>query len=116
LAKLARAAVIMAALLSFANAALLLTMTPPDRCRDWVVAGDAPTSLWLLWAFFSVPVLAVVGLIAVRWRWAVRKAAETARYPAPVEHVLVAVCIMGAFMSQAPLFVLVSRCTDWLKP
>ena len=113
MARLARAAVITGALLLMANAALMLTMTPPYRCRNWVVADG---SLWMLWAFLSVPVLAVVGLIAARWQWAVRKAAETSRYPLPVEHVLAAVCLMGTFMSQAPLFILVSRCTDWLKP
>jgi hypothetical protein len=112
--KLARAAVLIALLLSAMTVAALLLVASPVACPGWRLPGGDSTSLWALLAMWTAPILAFNGFIAARWDWCLRKAAERdSALLVPNEYVLTRMCVMGAAASQFPLL-LVVRCLDVL--
>jgi hypothetical protein len=120
--KIARFAVAASAVLSAVTVAILLMVDPPSQCPGW-------NSLWEMVALLSAPLLAVTGFAAIRWNWVARKAATYQRRrmllerlfgpmtpPAiPMTYFMVNMCVAGSLFAQLPLFILVVRCTDWLK-
>ena len=106
--KLARAATLIALLLSAMTAAILLLIDPPVACPGWHLRDASSTSLWLLLAMWAAPILAFHCFIVVRWDWFLRKMAEQ-DYSAvvPTEYVLIRMCIVGAVASQFPLLLVV---------
>ena len=79
----------MAVLLSAAMAAILFTVTVPVQYPDWRLPDAHATSLRLLFALWTLPIVALNGFIVLRWSWVARKAVETERQPStiPVAHV-----------------------------
>jgi hypothetical protein len=106
--KLARVAVLIALLLSAMIVAVLLLIDPPVACPGWHAPGPASTSLWLLLAGWTAPILAFNCFIVARWDWCLRKMAERdSSLLAPNEYILTRMCLMGAAASQFPLLLVV---------
>jgi len=107
--KLARAAVLTALLLSAAAVAVLLFFDAPIACPDWHLRDSSLTSLWLLLAGWTAPILAFSCFIVARWDWCLRKMAERdSSLLVPNEHVLTGICVLGAVGSQFPLLLVVN--------
>jgi len=68
---------------------ILFTVTAADQCPDWRLPDAHATSLRLLFALWTLPIVALNGFIVLRWSWVARKAVETERQPStiPVAHV-----------------------------
>jgi hypothetical protein len=112
--KIARAAVLIALLLTAMTVALLLLVDSPVACPGWHAAGGDRASLLGGLVLWTVPILALHGFIAVRWHWCLRKMAEKdSAVLVPNEYILTRMCLMGAAASQFPLL-LVVRCLDVL--
>jgi hypothetical protein len=124
----ARLAVAASVVLTAVTVAILLMVDPPDQCPNWHIKKSAQ-SLWTLLVFWTAPVIGMGCVIAIRWNWTVRKEAEAAGRkvhtlffghvtpPAvPVNYVLINTCLVLSVVSQLPLVLLVTNCTDWLRP
>jgi len=90
--KLARAAILIALLLSAVTVAALLLFDPPVACPGWHVRDLSLTSIWLLLAVWTAPY------------WL----AEGNSSPlVPNEHILARMCVVRAVASQFPLLLAV---------
>jgi len=106
--KLARAAILIAPLISAMTAAVLLLIEPPVACPGWHLRGHASTSLWLMLAGWTAPILAFNCFIVARWDWCLRKTAERdSSLLVPNEYILSRMCLLGAAASQFPLLLVV---------
>ena len=102
--KLARAAILIALLLSAVTVAALLLFDPPVACPGWHVRDLSLTSIWLLLAVWTAPILAFNCFFLARWDWCLRKMAEGNSSPlVPNEHILARMCVVGAVAFQFPL-------------
>src|SRR5215475_11608283 len=107
--KLARAAVLTALLLSAAAVAVLLFFDAPIACPGWRLRDSSLTSLWLLLAGWTAPILAFNCFIVLRWDWSLRRMAErNSSVLVPNEHILARMCVFGAVASQFPLLLVVN--------
>ena len=122
--KVARFAVAASVVLSAVIVAILLMFDPPNECPNWHLKDAASTPLWALLAMWTTPMIVFSCFIAVRWNWLARKAAETdgrelpspvGPVTVPVTYVMVPMCLWTSLLSQFPLFLLVTECTDWLR-
>jgi len=127
--KLARFAVVAGTLLSTVTAAILLTVDPPKQCPNWHLNDKHSTSLWAMSATLVLFFLVPAGFIAFSWNWVERRAAKYRRRKMfverlfdpmtppliPVTYFMVNVCVAASLLSQLPLFVLITQCTDWLR-
>jgi hypothetical protein len=122
--KVARFAVAASVVLSAAMVAILPMFDPPNQCPNWHLKDAASTSLWELLALWTTPLMVFGCFIAVRWNWVARKGAETdgRELPTsfgpmivPVTYVMIPMCVANSVLSQFPLFLLVTACTDWLR-
>ena len=106
---LARTAILIALLLSAMTVAVLLLFHPPVACPGWHLRDSSSTSLWLLLALWTGPILAFNCFIVARWDWCLRKMAERdSSLLVPNEHILARMCVVGAVASQFPLLLLVN--------
>jgi hypothetical protein len=111
--KLARAAILIALLLSAATVAVLLLVHPPVACPRWHLRGPASNSLWLLLAAWMAPILAFNCFLVARWDWCLRKMTERgSSLLMPNEYVLTGMCLLCAAMSQFPLLLVVKCLGD----
>jgi hypothetical protein len=119
--KVARFAVAASVVLSAVTAAILLMFDPPNQCPNWHLNDPASTSLWELLALWTTPAIVFSSFIALRWNWVAQKAAETdgpeeltpfGPMMVPVTYVMVPICVATSLLSQFPLFLLVTECTD----
>lgn len=106
---LARNAVLIAVLLAIGTAAVLLFVTPPAACPGWQLRDKVHTSIWVMFALVTVPVLALSCGMVLRWDWCIEKSLErTTRtnepFIVPVPYILTCVCLSAALMAQLPLF------------
>lgn len=107
--KLARAAVLIALLLSAMTAAIMLFTTPPVACPGWHLRGPTSTSLWGLLAGWTGPILGANCFIVVFWNWCLRRMAKKdTTLLVPNEYILTRMCLLGAAASQFPLLMLVN--------
>jgi len=114
--KVARFAVAASVVLSAVTVAILLMFDPPNQCPNWHLKNAASTSLWELLALWTAPLIVFGCFVAVRWNWVARKAAETeGPIIVPVTYVMIPMCVATSVLSQFPLFLLVTECTDWLR-
>ena len=105
--KLARATILIALLLSSMAVAVLLLFDAPVACPGWHLP-PSQTSLWLLLAGWTAPILAFNCFIVARWDWCLRKMAERdSSLLVPNEHMLARMCVVGAVASQFPLLLVV---------
>jgi hypothetical protein len=106
--KWARAAVLIALLLSAMTVAVLLLIEPTAACPGWHLRGHAGLSLWLLLAGWTAPLLAFNGFIVARWDLCLRKLVERGSLLlVPNEYILTSMCLLGAAASQLPLLLAV---------
>src|SRR5215831_20903861 len=106
--KLARATFLIALLLSAMSVAVLLLFDAPVACHGWHLRDSSLTSLWLLLAGWTAPILAFNCFIVARWDWFLRKMAERdSSLLVPNEHMLARMCVVGAVASQFPLLLVV---------
>src|SRR5262245_17680628 len=104
--KLARATILIALLLSAMAAAVLLLFDARVACPGWHL--PSLTSLWLMLAGWTAPILAFNCFIVARWDWCLRKMAERdSSLFVPNGHMLVRMCVVGAVASQLPLLLVV---------
>ena len=115
--KVARFAVAASVVLSAVMVAILLMFDPPNECPNWHLKDAASTPLWALLAMWTTPMIVFSCFIAVRWNWMARKAAEAdgRGMIVSVTYVMVPMCVATSVLSQFPLFLLVTECTDWLR-
>jgi hypothetical protein len=107
--KLARAAILIALLLSAMTVAVLLVFDPPVSCPGWRLHGPSLTSLWQLLAVWTAPILVFHCFIVARWDWWLRRMAEReSSVLLPNEYLLVRMCIVGAVTSQLPLLLVIN--------
>jgi len=124
----ARLAVAASTVLSAVTVAILLMVDPPAQCPNWYIR-NGPESLWTLLVFWTAPMIVMGCVIAIRWNSAARREAEASGRkvrtlffghvtpPAvPVTYILINICLMLSVVSQLPLILLVTNCTDWLRP
>jgi hypothetical protein len=75
--------------------------------------------MWALLAGWTTPFLACGCFIAICWNWVIRRMIrEEERGRArpqgvPLDYILINMCVAIAVFSQFPLFLLVTKCTDW---
>jgi hypothetical protein len=107
--KLAGAAILIGLLLSAMTVAVLLFFDSPVACPGWHLRDSSFTSLWLLLALWTAPILAFNCFIVARWDWFLRKMAERhSSLLVPNEYILTRMCVVGAVASQFPLLLLVN--------
>ena len=107
--ELARATTLVALLLSAVALAVLLLFDAPIAWPGWHLRDSSLTSLWLLLAGWTAPILAFSCFIVARWDWFLRKMAERdSSLPVPNEHVLTGMCVLGAVGSQFPLLLVIN--------
>jgi hypothetical protein len=117
--KFARFSVAASVIVAAITAVVLLTANPPTQCPSWHLPGGARTSMWVLLAGWTTPFLAVGCLCAICWNWVIRqmiREEELGRATpqgVPLDYILINMCIFLACFSQFPLFLLVTKCTDW---
>ena len=106
--KLASAAILIALLLSAMTVVVLLLFDPPVACPGWHLRDSSLTSLWLLLAAWTAPILGFNCFIVARWDWFLGRMAERdSSVLVPNEHVLARMCVVGAVASQFPLLLVV---------
>jgi hypothetical protein len=95
---LARAATLIALLLSASTVAIWLLVDPPIGCPSWGIS-------WFLLIGWTGLLLAINCFVVVRWNWCVRQSAErdASSFLVPVEYGLTRICVFNAFASQLPL-------------
>ena len=110
--RVARLAVAASVVLQLILVAVLLFVEPPKQCPNWHLTDKRMTPLWLPLSMFTVPLIAALILMVVRWKWLVQKAIESIDYPItiPVSYVLVITVFGGCIMSLLPWAVLLSEC------
>jgi hypothetical protein len=117
--KFARLSIAASVAVAVITAVTLLTVKPPTECPDWHIPDGGKTSMWVLLAGWTTPFLAVGCFVAIRWNWVIRrtiKEEERGRaWPqgVPLNYMLIHMCVAIAVFSQFPLFLLVTKCTDW---
>lgn len=105
---LARTAILIALLVSAGTAAILLLSNPPPACPDWHLQNASSTSIWLMLASWTAPLIAIPCFIVIRWNWFLQKAAEgSGSVLLPAEFVLTRMCVVCAVVSQLPLLFVV---------
>jgi hypothetical protein len=115
---LARAATLIALLVTAGAAAILLLSDSPGSCPGWHLRDAEHTSIWFSMAFWTVPLIAILCFTVVRWNWALQKTAErsgssvSGKLPAsdvlvPAEYALTQTCLSIAALSQLPLLFIV---------
>lgn len=120
--KFARLSVAASVAIAVMTALVLLTVEPPAQCSSWHLPGGAKTSMWILLVGWTTPFLAVACFFAIGWNWVIRrmiKEEESGRavpQRMPLDYLLINMCVAIAAFSQFPLFLLVTKCTDWLWP
>jgi len=121
--KLARAASLIALLLSVVTVAVLLSIDPSGACPGWQLRHLGGASAWVLLAWGTTPTLASIFFIVARWDRSLQKMAEVARHYQsrgkmagrdspflPPEDMLTRICLFGAAFSQIPLLYVVVDC------
>lgn len=110
--RLARPAVTASAVLGAIFVAVLLFVEPPKQCPNWHLPDKRSTPLWLPFVMVTLPLIAVLILMVVRWDWLIQKAIESVDYPTtiPVPYILVITVMWGCLMSLFPWLLLVSKC------
>ncbi|HEX3116673.1 MAG TPA: hypothetical protein VHQ48_14425 [Bradyrhizobium sp.] len=109
-------AVLASVLLSAVLVAVLLFVEPPRQCPNWHYADRRSTSLWLPFLVLTVPLLAALVFMVIRWKWFVQKAIESTDYPTtmPVTYTLIVTVLFGCGLSQFPWALLAAHC--WWGP
>jgi hypothetical protein len=106
--KIARAAILIALLLTTTMVVALLLIDPPVACPGWHLRGSASTSLWVLLAGWTSPILAFNCFIVARWDWFLQQMAKREHVLlVPNEYILIRMCLLGAAASQFPLLLIV---------
>ena len=110
--RLARLAVAASVVLQLILVAVLLFVEPPKQCPNWHLADKRLTPLWLPLFMFTVPLIAALIFMVVRWNWLIQKAIESVDYPTttPVSYILVITVMWGCVMSLLPWALIVSKC------
>ncbi len=117
--KFARLSVAASVVVAAITAIVLLTVKPPAQCPSWHLSDGARTSMWALLVGWTTPFLAGGCFVAICWNWVIRrmiKEEESGRampQGVPLDYILINMCIAIACFSQVPLFLLVTKCTDW---
>ena len=95
---MARAATLIALLLSASTVAIWLLVDPPNTCPDWGLS-------WFLIIGWTGLLLAINSFVVLRWDWCVQQAAERdeSSFLVPVEYGLTRICVFNAVAAQLPL-------------
>jgi hypothetical protein len=110
--RLAQLAVAASVVLAVILVAVLLFVEPPKQCPNWHLPDYGLTSLWLPLLMFTVPLIAALIFMVVRWKWLVQKAIASVDYPTttPVPYILVITVMSGCAMSLLPWLLLAGKC------
>jgi hypothetical protein len=117
--KFARLSIVASVTVAAITALTLLTVKPPTQCPRWHLPDGANTSMWVLLGGWTTPFLAGGCFFAICWNWVIRRMiTEEERGRArpqgvPLDYILIHMCVAIAVFSQFPLFLLVTKCTDW---
>jgi hypothetical protein len=107
-----RLAVVTSVFLSVILVAVLLFFEPPKQWPQWHLPDQHSTSLWLPIFMLTVPLLAGLIFVVVRWRWVVQKAIESVDYPTtmPIPYFVCVSVLSFCGFSQLAWIILVTKC------